>query len=74
MVCHSEPCFGVQIVKGDERLQKTRLGPGGWFCLVHGYMKIVSVLADGEVYDACGWCLTNSPLIVVEDAEEVTDA
>ena len=73
MVARTQPdCeFGVRVVRGDERLQKTRLGPDGWFCLSHGYMKIVDVLADGEVYAACGWCLTNSPLIQLAEIERI---
>ena len=59
----------IAIVRGDERLTTGNIGPSKQICLVHGYARsLAKVLADGEVYDACEWCLTHSPLIEVDFA------
>lgn len=65
-----------RIIRGDERLHESRISVKGKFCLVHGSTaKLITILADGEVYLACEWCVANSPSIQVDDAEmDIADA
>lgn len=62
--------YGILVLRGDERLQESRISVRGKFCVVHGSAAgVVRVLAEGERYLACQWCIGNSPHIFVENAE-----
>jgi hypothetical protein len=59
-----------RVVRGDERLETSRISLKGKFCVVHGQTgRLVYVLADGERYLACEWCLSNSPNVLLDEAE-----
>ena len=63
---------GVEIRRGDERLEKRQSAVStekAWFCPVHGHVHAVKVLAAGEVYPACRWCISNSNLIKIGELE-----
>lgn len=64
--------YTTPVIRGDERLANGSVTPGK-FCLNHGYMRLCQVLARGECYTACGFCLEHSANVKVLNAESVHD-
>jgi hypothetical protein len=60
-----------KILRGDERLEPThRYGAVKWFCPIHGADQVVWILAFGERYRACKWCLWDSGDVNLCEAKE----
>lgn len=52
----------IRVVRGDELLTRA-IRPGvstHWWCRAHGYVKPREMLAKGEVYTVCWYCVEAS--------------